>query len=133
LTAVLKQGRSFLCLVVFVICLLASLTLTVAAQAQNPRTDENQSRGSRPKQSTVRGRVIYEDSRRPLRRVQLTIWDPAGKNRTRPYDAWTDGNGEFQIVDVPAGKYFIDVSAPGIIHPGRRKDFGGNDSDNVPA
>jgi hypothetical protein len=62
--------------------------------------------------------VIYEDTRRPLRRVQLTIWDPAGKNRMRSYDAWTDGNGEFQIMDVPAGRYFINVIAPGIIHLG---------------
>lgn len=115
---VIKQVSSILFLLVFAICLLASLTLTVPARAQNPRTEENQSPRSRTKQSTVRGRVIYEDTRRPLRRVQLTIWDPAGKNRMRNYDAWTDGNGEFQIVDVPAGQYFIDVSAPGIIHFG---------------
>ena len=112
---IIKQVTSFLSLVVFVICLLASLTPTVTAQVQNPRPDENQSRSTGPKQSIVRGRVIYEDNRRPLRRVHLTIWDPAGKNRTRPYDAWTDGRGEFQIVDVPAGKYFIEVSAPGIM------------------
>lgn len=70
------------------------------------------------KQSTVHGRVIYDDTRHPLRRVRVSIHDPAAKGNLRPYWAWTDGRGEFQIKDVPAGKYFVEVSARGIIHTG---------------
>jgi hypothetical protein len=32
--------------------------------------------------------------------------------------AWTNGRGEFQIRDVPAGKYFVVVSAPGVLSSG---------------
>jgi len=68
-----------------------------------------------PKKALVRGRVIYEDTRRPLRRVEVVIYDPANKSRGNHLMAWTNGRGEFQLKNVPAGKYFVMVTAPGII------------------
>ena len=103
----------------FVILVLVTAALLVSGPSSRAQTPPPPQPTDPPrKQSTVSGRVIYEDTRRPLRRVQLTIWDPAGKTRTRSYEAWTDGRGEFQIANIPAGKYFIDVIAPGIIHTG---------------
>lgn len=77
----------------------------------------------------MHGRVIYEDTRRPLRRVRVSIYDPAGKSTMRNFSAWTDGRGEFRITNVPTGRYFVVVEAPGIIRSGpydseeRRKDL----------
>ena len=95
------------------------LTSGSTAQITTPQqTDENLARNAARRQSTVRGRVIYDDTRRPLRRVQVTIYDPAAKSNIRHLVAWTDGRGEFQIKDVPFGKYFVVVTAPGIISLG---------------
>ena len=66
--------------------------------------------------SSVKGKVVYADSGRPLRRAQVTIYDPAERGRRRHLLAWTNGRGEFQIRDVPAGKYFVMVSAPGVLN-----------------
>jgi hypothetical protein len=77
--------------------------------------DEGTIERTSPKKALVRGRVVYEDTRRPLRRVEVMIYDPANKSRGNRLMAWTNGRGEFQLKDVPAGKYFVMVTAPGII------------------
>ena len=79
--------------------------------------DEGTIERTSPKKALVRGRVVYEDTRRPLRRVEVMIYDPANKSRGNRLMAWTNGRGEFQLKDVPAGKYFVMVTAPGIIRP----------------
>jgi hypothetical protein len=105
-------------LVATILLLALGLTSGAAAQITTPQPpDETLARNAAGKKSTVHGRVIYEDTRRPLRRVQVTIYDPATSN-TRHLLAWTDGRGEFQIAHVPAGKYFVMVEAPGIIRSG---------------
>jgi len=45
----------------------------------------------------------------------VMIYDPANKSRGNHLMAWTNGRGEFQLKNVPAGKYFVVVTAPGII------------------
>jgi hypothetical protein len=97
---------------------LLSTSHSTAQVSKQPQEDEGGVRSAVPKQSIVHGRVIYDDTRRPLRRVYVTIYDPAAKSNTRHFIAWTDGRGEFQIKDVPAGKYFVEVDAPGIIRSG---------------
>ena len=99
------------------IWLLAS-PLIADADAQTKveqQKDESTIERTFPKKALVRGRVVYEDTRRPLRRVGVTIYDPANKSRGNPLMTWTNGRGEFQLKDVPAGKYFVVVTAPGII------------------
>ncbi|MBA2527375.1 MAG: carboxypeptidase regulatory-like domain-containing protein [Pyrinomonadaceae bacterium] len=118
----LSYATSTICTCVFrflfVLISLASVS-TVSGQVPAPQQPETETTRSAPrKQSTVHGRVVYEDNRRPLRRVQVSIYDPAGRGRGRHFMAWTDGRGEFQIRDVPAGKYFVEVSAPGVIRSG---------------
>ena len=113
----LAHNRIILYFLIVTIWLLARSHSTAQVSTQ-PQADEGRTRSAVPKQSTVRGRVIYDDTRRPLRRVYVTIYDPAAKSNTRHFIAWTDGRGEFQIKDVPAGKYFVEVNAPGIIRSG---------------
>jgi Carboxypeptidase regulatory-like domain len=98
----------------------AAIWLLVSALTSigTAQTSSQQQTDAGRRQSTVHGRVIYEDTRRPLRRVAVTIYDPAAKSNTRHLMAWTDGRGEFQIKDVPAGKYFVVIDAPGIVRSG---------------
>ena len=111
-----KVRRLRYLMVVTILMLVPASTSIITAQiTAQQQTDESVARNGARKQSTVRGRVIYDDTRRPLRRVEVTIHDPAAKSKTHHFMAWTDGRGEFQIKDVPAGKYFVEVSAPGII------------------
>jgi len=102
------------------IFVLASSLISVAApQAKlEQQKDEAAIQGTPRKRGSVRGRVVYEDTRRPLRRVQVMITDPAIRPRNQNFQAWTNGRGEFQFKDIPTGKYFVTVDAPGIIRSG---------------
>ena len=94
------------------------LLVSAVTSTSTPQTSSPQQTDSARKTSTVHGRVIYEDTRRPLRRVEVSIYDPAGKSSLRNHSAWTDGRGQFQIKDVPAGRYFVVINAPGIVRSG---------------
>jgi hypothetical protein len=111
--------RTFPCMLIGTIVLLALGFMSAAGtQAQTPQQkDEVPAQSTSTKGSLVRGRVIYEDTRRPLRRVQVSAYDPASKGLGRYLMAWTNARGEFQFKDVPAGRYFVAVEAPGIIRP----------------
>lgn len=66
--------------------------------------------------SVVRGRAVYDDTNRPVRRARVMLLEMSsrgGPERT----GMTNGSGEFQIKDVPAGSYFVMVDAAGIITP----------------
>lgn len=65
--------------------------------------------------STVRGRVVYEESNRPVRRARLTLVSEGG-GRT-DYNALTDARGEFRIKGVRAGSYLAFVDVPGVLSP----------------
>jgi hypothetical protein len=66
-----------------------------------PETATTASRG----QSTVRGRVVYEDNGRPLSDTTVSIF-----KMTQPhqgYGATTDARGEFKVENLPAGRYVV--------------------------
>ncbi|MDQ3755910.1 MAG: carboxypeptidase-like regulatory domain-containing protein [Acidobacteriota bacterium] len=85
---------------------------TVVGALAQPKKAEGAARG----QSTVLGRVVYEDTGRPLRRVAVSIFDPNNRGRQHR-QAWTNGRGEFVFKNVEAGKYYVHVSALGILQP----------------
>ena len=89
----------------------AAQTTTTQQQADDTATAQNAARSN----STVRGRVVYDDTNRPLRRVQVSIYDPSGRNNKLYRMAWTDANGEFILKNVAPGKYYVTAEAPGII------------------
>ena len=89
----------------------ASAQTSIYTQQAETASGQKEARGK----STVRGRVVYDDTSRPLRRVRVMIYDPSSTNNRHQRMAWTDGNGEFILKHVVAGKYYVIVDAPGII------------------
>lgn len=70
---------------------------------------------SPPAVSAVRGRVVYDDTTRPVRRARVTLVNGDG-GRTE-HVALTDSRGEFRIEGVPAGSYYASVDTPGVLSP----------------
>jgi 5-hydroxyisourate hydrolase-like protein (transthyretin family) len=67
--------------------------------------------------ATVRGRLIYEDTTRPVRYVMITL--VSDKETYTSYTAKfvkTDANGEFVIRNVKAGTYVAYVKSEGILN-----------------
>ncbi len=71
--------------------------------------------------STVRGRVYYEDTGRAVKRASLILVRAEGG----PGEAsgLTDANGEFVFRKVKAGTYYAMINAPGIVTPLAYLDF----------
>jgi hypothetical protein len=69
-----------------------------------------------PAKSIVRGRVIYEDTNRPVRRARILLLRSDGGGGMEKGGV-TDERGEFIVKDVAAGGYFVMVESPGIISP----------------
>lgn len=67
-----------------------------------------------PPKSTLRGRVYYEDTGRAVKRTSIMLM---GKGGGRELAALTDGSGNFELKNVPAGTYFAFVNAPGVVSP----------------
>ena len=79
--------------------------------------------------STVRGRVVYADTGRPVRRARLMLLpvssvfdaDPAESHYggQTPRMTTTDGRGEFVFKRLPAGTYVLHVGAPDLVSVAR--------------
>ncbi len=65
--------------------------------------------------SIIRGRIVFDDTERPVRRAQVTLLSFKGGGP--PQGARTDGRGEFEIKNVRAGTYFVTVDAVGVMAP----------------
>lgn len=66
-----------------------------------------------PANSTIRGRVFFQDTGRPVRRGSVMLMGAGGGRRE--ITGITDNEGFFQIKNVPAGKYYAVVNAPGVV------------------
>lgn len=67
----------------------------------------------KPARSVVRGRVIFADSEQPLRRATVRLRKEF--NRDFLKRTVSGKRGEFSFQGVPAGTYYIDVDAPGVL------------------
>ncbi len=132
----------------------AFLTLTIISSAQDDYRVVNVNQTARgnsardvPK-STVRGRIVYEDTEKPVRRMpfSLVIIQPIAvsgsttvvTNRGPDYfgesgAGITDSNGEFEMRNVVAGKYRLRVDAPNVINDGDAESAAGAEAANVSA
>lgn len=86
--------------------------IRVASINSNNENDDSKITGA-----TVRGRLIYEDTSRPVRYVMLTL--VSDKETYTSYGSKfvkTDENGEFVIKNVKAGTYVAYVKSDGILN-----------------
>ncbi|MBV9209232.1 MAG: carboxypeptidase regulatory-like domain-containing protein [Acidobacteria bacterium] len=79
--------------------------------------------------SVVRGRAVYDDTGRPVRRARVLLLEADGKGPER--NGMTNALGEFQIKGVRAGTYYVMVDAAGIITPMSFIDLGEANSEKV--
>lgn len=105
----------------FSVCLWA--TWSAAAQSGN-RTEPVIATSGTPEatpaptpKSTVKGRAIYADTQRPLRRVPVVLMPVASGVGNESWAA-TDEQGYFAFKNVAAGSYLVSVNAPGVVAPG---------------
>ena len=83
-----------------------------------------------PANSTVRGRVFYENTGRPVRRASIMLMSKdAGRSE---FSGLTDNNGYFQIKNIKAGTYYAFINAPGVISPLAYADISKPRSDGFP-
>ena len=68
---------------------------------------------NKPARSAVRGRVMFTDSEQPLRRATLIL--RKGLNSEFEKRTISGRRGEFSFQGIPAGTYYIEVDAPGIV------------------
>ncbi len=89
----------------------------VLAQAVPPAPQTNPPRDARPGTQTgttvIRGRIVAGDTGRPLRRAQVRITAPElGREGVA---ISTDADGRYEIADLPAGRYTLQVSRSGYL------------------
>lgn len=91
---------------IFAVCLVILASAGEIAAQDEPK---------KPDGSTVRGTVTYSDTGRPLRnaKVVLVIDGPTATD----FNGITDWRGEFVMNNIPAGRHFLLVDAPGILTP----------------
>jgi Carboxypeptidase regulatory-like domain len=69
-----------------------------------------------PANTTIRGRVYYEDTGRAVKRASIMLM-PKTMGGGPEFSGITDSNGNFQIKNVRVGTYFAMVNAPGVVSP----------------
>ncbi|MFL6256977.1 MAG: hypothetical protein ACJ74T_18370 [Pyrinomonadaceae bacterium] len=87
-----------------------SLAQNVQVQAVESKQDET------PDNSTVRGRVVYDDTTRPVRRARVMLITEGGSGRNE-YAALTDSRGDFLFRGVRVGTYYAFADVPGVLSP----------------
>ncbi|HET6978334.1 MAG TPA: carboxypeptidase-like regulatory domain-containing protein [Pyrinomonadaceae bacterium] len=110
-TVVLRRSLVRLC------CCIAfgmlALTSTFAQDEQTP--------DSKTGRSVVRGRVLFADSEQPVRRATLRLRKEL--NRDFLKRTISGRRGEFHFDDVPAGTYYIEVNASGVLSSNNGRSF----------
>ena len=117
----MKASRSFSSLPQLLFLLIWTLFPSDGVWAQSgvvrPRTS-SPSAPSMPQssvgQSTVVGRVIYQDNEEPLKGVRVRVFKASEGN---PLIAFANNRGEFRVDRLAAGKYYVTVEGTGIAAP----------------
>ena len=104
------------------ICIAAAICamfLIRASAQQSPPTSSSEKDQRPVGRSTIRGRAIYADTGRPLRRAEVHLRTENNDEVHQP--SITDRNGEFILKNLSAGKYLVLVTAPDLASPVQRR------------
>lgn len=71
--------------------------------------------------TTLRARVFYEDTGRSVRRTSVMLMPVEGGGRD--LSGITDNDGNLEIKNVPTGRYYAFINAPGVVSPFAYADF----------
>ncbi len=71
--------------------------------------------------TTLRARVYYEDTGRSVRRMSVMLMPIEGGGRDA--SGITDNDGNLEIKNVPTGRYYAFINAPGVVSPFAYADF----------
>src|SRR5262245_56576822 len=95
------------------------------AGAQRPGLPTRDNAAQRPQTGTarIRGRVIAAGGSSPLRRAQISL--TAADNPQLNRSTTTDGDGRYELVELPAGVYQMTVTRAGYVtmQYGQRRPF----------
>jgi hypothetical protein len=91
------MSRACLCLVALVV-----VPAAVTAQPLAPARDTTPQTGT----AVIRGRVLVDGTDHALPRTQIR----ATSDKGRTYDANTDGDGRYEVKQLPAGRYTVSAS-----------------------
>ncbi|HZH35263.1 MAG TPA: carboxypeptidase regulatory-like domain-containing protein, partial [Pyrinomonadaceae bacterium] len=133
--ASLKHTRQILSFAFMVTAAAASLILAIGGSAQSPTANVaimgngNMSYGNmasysptpEPPKTTIRGRAVYEDTGRPVRRASIMLMNSKGGGRE--LSAITDNNGAFEVRNATEGRYYAVINSPGVLTPVAYFDF----------
>jgi hypothetical protein len=86
---------------------LVGLPVAVWAQPPAPARDTAPQTGT----AVIRGRVLADGTDHALPRTQIR----ATSDKGRPYDANTDGDGRYEVKQLPAGLYTVSASRPNYV------------------
>lgn len=79
--------------------------------------DSDEMKAPEPANTTIRGRVYYEDTGRSVKRASIMLMPKDLSEGGRDFAATTDSNGNFQIKNVRAGTYYAMINSPGVVSP----------------
>lgn len=108
-----------------ILCLSLACAAGVAAQgskkggggvAEPPAGEGEEAKGP-PSNSVVRGRAVYEETGRPVRRARVQLYSEAGALHGGGASAPTGAAGEFEFKGVAAGRYIVAVIVAGALTP----------------
>ena len=100
---------------------LAQMPALVQGQLQRIGPPRDGQQAAQTGTARIRGRVTGADGA-PLRRAQVTVISPEGAVRRM---TTTDGNGRYEVAELPAGRYNVTVSKGGYVtmQAGQRRAF----------
>jgi hypothetical protein len=101
----------------FLTILLFTACFPGTAHAQNAGAVDDTDRPVKESKSSIRGRVIYEDNGKPVKRGVVALLSSENLATVEGSKTITDKDGRFIIREVPKGTYYPMVDVAGILNP----------------
>ncbi|MFL6208181.1 MAG: carboxypeptidase regulatory-like domain-containing protein [Pyrinomonadaceae bacterium] len=102
-------------------CTLLTLSPYSASAQQRTRSNQTDQRTEAeqkpPREAKLRGRVVYDDTGRAVRRARVLLLADMSTEESGPAAVISNARGEFVFEHVQAGTYYVVVEGPGLLTP----------------